>query len=76
MLRNMRKMQNPTHAQALVTLRTGVEVPELLHELYVVQGKSQETIAEELGITRMTVAMWLREAGIARPETPPAEATA
>jgi predicted transcriptional regulator len=74
MMRTMRKMQNPTHAQALVSLRTGREVPELLHDLYVVQRKSQEAIAEELGITRMTVAMWLREHGISR--SPRAESIA
>jgi transposase len=76
MTHNMRKMQNPTHAQALVTLRTGREIPELLHDLYVVQCKSQEAIADELGVTRMTVAMWLREADVARSDTPSAEATA
>ncbi|MBA3584098.1 MAG: hypothetical protein H0W36_06140 [Gemmatimonadetes bacterium] len=61
-----RKMQNPTHAQALVTLRTGREVPDLLRDLYVNQGRSQVAIAAELGVTRVTVAMWLREYGITR----------
>lgn len=68
MMHNMRKMQNPTHAQALVTLRTGREIPDLLHELYVVRRMSQVEIADELAISRNTVAMWLREYGIARLE--------
>lgn len=61
-----RKMQSRTHAQALVTLRTGRPVEDVLRELYVDRGLSQADIAEELGISRMTVAMWLREFGIER----------
>lgn len=63
-----RNTPNRTHAQALVTLRTGRPVEELLQELYVERHLSQADIADELGITRMTVAMWLREFGIERPE--------
>jgi DNA-binding XRE family transcriptional regulator len=66
MLHAMRNTPNPTHAQQLVALQTGREVPDLLRELYVEQGLSQEEIAQRLGITRMTVAMWLRELGITR----------
>jgi transposase len=65
-----RKMQNPTHAQSLVTLRTGRELPELLEDLHIVQGKSQIAIADELGVSRNTVAMWLREFGITRDDRP------
>lgn len=72
----MRKMQNPTHAQSLVALRTGRPVDELLTELYVGRGMSQEGIARELGVTRMTVAMWLREFGISRGEIVPPEGSA
>lgn len=64
MQHEMRNTPNPTHAQQLVTLRTGREVPDLLREMYVVRRLSQADIAAELGITRMTVAMWLREHGI------------
>ena len=70
MLHMSRKVQNPTHAQALVTLRTGRPLPELLHDLYVVQGRSQVDIAAEIGVTRVTLAMWLREFGITRDDRP------
>lgn len=63
-----RKMQNLTHAQELVTLRTGRTVPDLLRDMYVRDGKPQVQIAEELGVSRNTVAMWLREFAIERPE--------
>lgn len=68
MMPNMRNTPNPTHAQALVTLRTGRPVEELLFELYVTRRRSQAYIAAELGVTRMTVAMWLRQFGIERPD--------
>lgn len=63
----MRNTPNRTHAQALVTLRTGKPVEVVLRELYVDQGLSQADIAEQLGISRMTVAMWLREFSIDKP---------
>lgn len=66
MMRMQRNTPNRTHAQALVTLRTGKPVDELLRELYVDRHLSQADIAESLGITRVTVAMWLREFGIER----------
>jgi DNA-binding transcriptional regulator YiaG len=65
-----RKMQNPTHAQELVTLRTGKPPEVVLRELYVDRRLSQAEVAAELGITRNTVAMWLREFGIERPSAP------
>ena len=60
MVPDMRKMRTLTHAQALVSLRTGREIPDLLHDYYVLQRRSQVSIAAELGVTRLTVAMWLR----------------
>jgi DNA-binding XRE family transcriptional regulator len=73
MLHMSRKMQNLTHAQELVTLRTGRPLGDLLTELYVQKGLSHAAIAAELGVTRLTVAMWLREYGVERAS---AEATA
>lgn len=58
-----RKMQNLTHAQELVRLRTGRELPDLLREMHG-RGLSQIAIAAELGVSRNTVAMWLREFGL------------
>ncbi len=63
----LRKTPNRTHAQSLVTLRTGQPVELTLRQLYVERRMSQADIADELGITRVTVAMWLREFGIERP---------
>lgn len=72
MLPMSRKMPNQTHAQELVSLRTGKPVEQVLRELYVERGMTQAEMAAELGITRVTVAMWLREFRIERPA--PAEA--
>lgn len=69
-MHEMRNTPNPTHAQELVTLRTGRPVDELLRDLYVTRRLSQADIATELGLSRMTVAMWLREYGITRDERP------
>jgi len=68
MMQEMSTAPNRTHAQQLVSLRTGREVPDALRDLYISQGLSQEDIAREWGITRNTVAMWLREYGISRDE--------
>lgn len=68
MMHMTRNTPNLTHAQELVSLHTGRPVHEVLREMYVVEGRSQVDIAKELGVTRLTVAMWLREFGIARPE--------
>lgn len=67
MMQMLRKTPNPTHAQALVQLRTGRPVDEVLRDLYVERGLSQVEVAAELGITRNTVAMWLREFRIEKP---------
>lgn len=66
----LRKTPNRTHAQVLVQVRTGKPVEQVLHEMYVEAGLSQAEIAARLGITRMTVAMWLREFGVSRTPTP------
>ena len=66
MMRMQRKVPTPTHAQELVKLRTGRELGDLLHEMYVRDGQTQDAIARELGVTRLTVARWLLETGITR----------
>lgn len=73
MMRMPRKMPNLTHAQELVTLRTGRELSGLLHEMYVERGLSQVAMAAELGVSRLTIAMWLREHGISRDDRGPVE---
>ena len=64
MVHMTRKMQTLTHAQELVRLRTGRELPDLLREMSQERGLSQIAIAAELGVSRNTVAMWLREYGL------------
>lgn len=68
MMQEMSNTPNLTHAQQLIELRTGRVVRDLLREMYVDRGLSQGAIASELGVSRMTVAMWLREFGIVRAE--------
>lgn len=67
MAQMLRKTPNQTHAQELVSLRNGRPVDELLRELYVERRLPLVQIAAELGVTRVTVSMWLREFGIERP---------
>lgn len=61
-----RKMQNQTHAQELVALRMGRPIADVLRDLYVVRGLTQEQVAAEIGVTRMTAVRWLAEYGITR----------
>jgi DNA-binding XRE family transcriptional regulator len=61
-----RKMQNQTHAQELVELRMGRPIADVLRDLYVVRGLTQEQVAAEIGVTRMTAVRWLAEYGITR----------
>ena len=70
MMPMMRKTPKRTHAQELVTLRNGKPVDQVLRELYLEQRLSQQQIAVALGVSRMTVAMWLREYGIDRSAIP------
>lgn len=55
-----------THAQELVELKWGRDLPEILHDLYVTQGKTQEQIAAQLGVTRITARQWLIDFEIKR----------
>ena len=64
MQQEMTAQQTPL--QELISLKHGRDVAELLRDLYVEQGWSQERIARYLGTSRLTVAMWLRVYGISR----------
>lgn len=66
MQQEMTTLPNRTHAQALIELRSGRDLSDLLRELYVVQGKTEVAIAHELGISRPTVRTWLADFGIKR----------
>lgn len=66
MLQEMTTMPNRTHAQELVELRTGRPLADVLRDMYVEQGLSQERVAVALGVTRLTIARWLEEFGITR----------
>lgn len=59
-----------SHARNLVQERTGRDVDDLLRELYVTRRHTQQEIAQALGVHRMTVVLWLREAGIRRDDRP------
>jgi transposase len=71
MLHEMKTAPNRTHAQELVALKTGRYLGELLREMHVERGLSQGAIADELGVSRNTVAMWLREFGVTRSSESP-----
>lgn len=64
-MQSMTTTQDMTHAQELVALRFGRPVADLLRELHDGRAMSQGAIADELGISRQTVGLWLRECGIA-----------
>lgn len=61
------------YAQEVVRLRTGREVPDLLHELYVERRHTQQEIADALGVSRFTVVTWLRQHSISRTDRQPVE---
>lgn len=57
-------MPAKSYAQKAVRIATGREVEDILRELYVDQGRSQEEIAAALGVSRGAIVAWLREYGI------------
>lgn len=76
MMRMQRKQPIPTHAQELVALRTGREPRAILRDLYVDQGHSQADIADELRVSRATIARWLLEFGFSREDRGAGQAVA
>jgi transcriptional regulator with XRE-family HTH domain len=53
-----------SYLQNAVQRDTGRSIGELLADLYVDQGLSQEEIASRLGVHRATVVRWMTDAGI------------
>lgn len=74
----MRRMAHKEYAAEVVRLRTGRDVEELLRELYIEQRHSQAAVADALGVSRQTVALWLARYGMSRDDREPIslEATA
>lgn len=62
-----------SHAEELVRLRTGREVPDLLRDLYVERRHSQQEIADALGVSRMAINAWLQRYAISRDDRAPLE---
>ena len=62
----MSTQQKRTHAQELVELKWGRDLEELLEDLYVQQGRTQEQVAALLGVTRITARQWLIDFDIKR----------
>ena len=71
-----------SRAEQVVEARTGRALPELLRELYVDERRTQQEIADAIGVHRITVLGWLRDFDITRTDRPaleldhPGEATA
>ena len=63
-------MADKSATKALVTMRTGREVDDLLRELYLEKGYSDRQIAEAIDVDRVTVNKWRREYGIRRDDRP------
>lgn len=58
-------------AKEAVQARTGRDTDELLRELYLEQRRSQQEIADALGVSRSVVAKWLGELGVSRDDRDP-----
>jgi transposase len=59
-----RTNESKSHAQQLVEIREGRDLPGLLRELFVSQRMSRVAIAKRLGVSRETVGRWIDEHGI------------
>jgi transposase len=66
------------YAVQTVEARYGAEIGDILRRLYVTETKSQQAIADELGVERKTVIQWMKRYGIATRDRRalPGEATA
>jgi len=50
--------------EQIVEARLGREIPDLLDDLYHRRGLTQEAIASQLGVSRMTVQRWMTKYAI------------
>jgi DNA invertase Pin-like site-specific DNA recombinase len=62
--------RNKSYAKEAVHAQTGRDVDELLRELYIAKRHSAQEIADAIGVSRMTVVSWLKDAGISRDDRP------
>ena len=53
------------YAEQMVEARHGADVADVLRRLYYTEGKSQQAVADELGVRRTTVVRWMKRYGIA-----------
>lgn len=53
------------YAEQMVEARFGAEIAVVLRRLYLTEGKSQQAVADELGVDRRTVLRWMKRYGIA-----------
>ena len=60
----MKEIKNKTLSMKYIEMVEGVCIEELLHTLYIEEGKSIREIAEKLNIHYHTVNSWLKQAGI------------
>ncbi len=64
-------MSSDSHAKKLVRVSTGREVADVLRDLYLEQRRTQQEIADSLGVSRDTIVRWLGEYGISRNDREP-----
>lgn len=57
-------IRTKSRAQQAMEQRIGEPLDQAFHRLYVVEGRTQEQIAEAWGLDRATVSRWMRDFGI------------
>lgn len=64
-------MSSESPAKKLVRLSTGRDVEQVLREWYIEQRRTQQEMADALGVSRDTIVRWLAEYGISRDDRDP-----